>query len=60
MIIMLYALFVGAIGIEPIQLKAPDLQSGPALQLRRAPIKPPFNKEVCKREPVEGLEPPAS
>ena len=28
---------VGAIGIEPIQTESPDLQSGPALQLRRAP-----------------------
>ena len=29
---------VGVIGFEPIQLEAPDLQSGPALPLRRTPI----------------------
>ncbi len=29
---------VGVIGIEPIQSKTPDLQSGPALQLRRTPV----------------------
>ena len=28
---------VGVIGFEPIQSKTPDLQSGPALQLRRTP-----------------------
>ena len=28
---------VGVIGIEPIQSETPDLQSGPALQLRRTP-----------------------
>ena len=31
-------LFVGVIGFEPIQTESPDLQSGPALQLRRTPI----------------------
>ncbi len=30
---------VGAIGFEPIQTESPDLQSGPALPLRRAPRK---------------------
>ena len=30
--------FVGAIGFEPTQPKATDLQSAPSLQLRRAPI----------------------
>ena len=29
---------VGAIGFEPTQPVAPNLQSGPALQLRRAPM----------------------
>src|SRR4029078_1778914 len=29
---------VGAIGLEPIQSETPDLQSGPALQLRRSPF----------------------
>lgn len=29
---------MGVIGFEPIQSKTPDLQSGPALQLRRAPL----------------------
>ena len=29
--------FVGVIGFEPIQTESPDLQSGPALQLRRTP-----------------------
>ena len=28
---------VGVIGLEPIQSETPDLQSGPALQLRRTP-----------------------
>lgn len=28
---------VGVIGFEPIQTESPDLQSGPALQLRRTP-----------------------
>ncbi len=38
---MIYdAYIVGAIGFEPIQTESPDLQSGPALQLRRAPILP--------------------
>ena len=30
--------WVGVIGFEPIQSKTPDLQSGPALQLRRTPV----------------------
>jgi hypothetical protein len=29
---------VGVVGFEPTQLKAPDLQSGPALLLRRTPL----------------------
>ena len=29
---------VGVIGIEPIQSETPDLQSGPALPLRRTPV----------------------
>ena len=41
--------FVIVIGFEPIQSETPDLQSGPALPLRRTP---PF------QEPVEGFEPP--
>jgi hypothetical protein len=32
-------LSVGVIGFEPIQTESPDLQSGPALQLRRTPVK---------------------
>ena len=38
---------MGAIGLEPIQSETPDLQSGPALQLRRAPYAtmPAFPKE---------------
>ena len=31
-------LVVGVIGFEPIQSKTTDLQSAPALQLRRTPI----------------------
>ncbi len=30
--------FVGVIGFEPIQSKTTDLQSAPALQLRRTPF----------------------
>ncbi len=44
-----YSRIVGAVGFEPTQHEAPDLQSGPALQLRRAPN---------SSEPMEGLEPP--
>ena len=33
-----HLLFVGVIGFEPIQSETPDLQSGPALPLRRTPI----------------------
>ncbi len=29
---------VGVVGFEPTQSKTPDLQSGPALQLRRTPL----------------------
>jgi hypothetical protein len=44
-------LMVGVIGFEPIQSETTDLQSAPALQLRRTPIFLIF-------EPVEGFEPP--
>ena len=40
---------VGAIGLEPIQSETPDLQSGPALQLRRAP------SSTCSLSPMEGM-----
>ena len=36
--------FVGVIGFEPIQTESPDLQSGPALPLRRAPMIHSLNK----------------
>ena len=51
---------VGVIGFEPIQSETTDLQSAPALQLRRTPccIHPIVHDWYC--EPVEGFEPPAS
>ncbi len=42
---------VGVIGIEPIQSETPDLQSGPALQLRRTP-----SVSYCGQLPPAGLE----
>ncbi len=51
-------LSVGVIGIEPIQTKSPDLQSGPALQLRRTPLFLIKVKTLKKTEPIEGFEPP--
>ena len=50
-----FRLFVGVIGFEPIQSKTTDLQSAPALQLRRTPI---LGHVVGVSEPVEGFEPP--
>ena len=50
-----FRLFVGVIGFEPIQSKTTDLQSAPALQLRRTP---PFWVMWTVCEPVEGFEPP--
>ena len=45
---------VGVIGFEPIQSKTTDLQSAPALQLRRTP-----DGMFCILvEPMEGFEPP--
>ena len=44
--------FVGAIGFEPIQLEAPDLQSGPALQLRRAPKKNRASRGIRTPDPL--------
>ncbi len=45
---------VGVIGIEPIQHYTLDLQSSPALQLRRTP-----SQNHRDDEPMEGFEPPA-
>ena len=53
-------LVVGVIGFEPIQSKTTDLQSAPALQLRRTPIGYTQLYMIWYREPVEGFEPPAS
>jgi|GEM_PF-1637409 hypothetical protein len=49
---------VGVVGFEPTQLKAPDLQSGPALPLRRTPLFQGTKRIIY--EPAEGLEPPTS
>ena len=51
--------YVGVVGFEPTQLKATDLQSAPALQLRRTPA-PKLLLHVKRIEPAEGLEPPTS
>jgi hypothetical protein len=46
---------VGVIGFEPIQSKTTDLQSAPALQLRRIPSL--LFHGLKKKEPMEGFEP---
>ena len=48
---------VGVEGIEPSQSETPDLQSGPALQLRRTPNQQ-FKLASGVVELVKGLEPP--
>ena len=55
-----WVLVVGVIGFEPIQSETTDLQSAPALQLRRTPccIHPIVHDWYC--EPAAALEPPAS
>ena len=55
---------VGVIGFEPIQSETPDLQSGPALPLRRTPGEESFQNRFthyAKRkhfafDPIEGFE----
>lgn len=47
---------MGVVGIEPTQHKAPDLQSGPALQLRRTPLLLVMLQYFFVS--LEGIEPP--
>jgi hypothetical protein len=57
------AFFVGVVGFEPTQSETPDLQSGPALLLRRTPYYKSFRITIAlfsAFEPVEGFEPPTS
>ena len=51
----------GVIGFEPIQSETTDLQSAPALQLRRTPDKQSallYETDGRSVEPMEGFEPP--